>query len=186
MKNIYINKLGLFFALILCALFISCEKFEQPIRININQFKQTGFTANGPSLVLSAQQGAAIGSNNWSPLYEQIVGFNYEPGYVYELLVTETEITYPQGGGKNYQLKQVLSKTKVAETVSFTLDLKLPEVNYIKGNSNNGFKILDEVNIDCHNLCDEMELALRNDTKKLSGKFLLQPNGTIQLIELLN
>lgn len=186
MKNLSSCTLRAFYALILCLFINACEKVEQPIRLNINQFKQTGYTSNGPSLVLSAQMGSSIGSDTWNPLYEQIVGFNYEPGYVYELLVTETEITYPQGSGKAYQLKEIISKRKVNQSIPFTLDLKLPNVNYIKGDVNNGFKILEEVTIDCDNLCNEMALALADDSKKLSGKFILNADGSIKLMELLN
>ena len=174
----------------LCVLFIvatlaSCEKREQPIQIRINQFKQTAF-ASHPTLVLSAQSGNDIGSDKWKPLVNQVVGFEYEEGYIYDLLVVETEVKYPPSASnqKAYQLRQVLSKTKAKADVPFDLDLKVDVVKFINGNANTGYNILDEGNIDCGQLCNELSQALQANTKKLIGKFTLNDDGSIKLVEL--
>lgn len=171
----------------LTLLFISCEKREQAIQLRINQFKQTAISTR-PSLVFSVQEGDEIGSDKWKPLNAQIVGFNYEEGYIYELLVTPTEIKAPKEKGQEtaYQLKQVLSKTKADPNEPFDIDLKLGAIKCVNGNPNTGYNILNQVNIDCGNLCSQFEQALQSGTKKLSGKFVLNENGSIKLVEIVN
>lgn len=173
------------YVLLIVAILASCEKKEQPIQIRINQFKQTTVSTS-PSLVLSAQKGSEIGSNKWRPLCDQIVGFSYEEGYVYDLLVVETEIQYPPGSPKAYQLKQVLSKTKAKANSAFDLDLKLDVVKFINGNASTGYNILDEVKVDCGSLCNELNQVLQSNTKKLIGKFTLNDDGSIKLVELVS
>ncbi len=173
--------------LLICTVFSACEKTDQPFKIRINQFKQTATAPYGPIVTLSAQVGSQIGSVEWSPFYDQIVGFNYEAGYIYDLLVVETEIIHPQAGGSNkaYQLRQVLSKTKVADNITFELTLKNDLVTYVKGDATSGYKLLDEANIDCGNLCTDFANALQSSSKKVGGKFTLNTDGSIKLIELL-
>lgn len=167
--------------------FISCEKTENQIKIRINQFKQTAVAPYGPVVTLSAQQGNEIGGTNWSAFYDQIVGFNYEVGYVYDLLVVETEILNPPVGGnsKAFLLKQVLSKTKVDDSITFNLTLKNDLINYVKGDAVSGYKLLDEADIDCGVLCNEFESAMQSNSKLINGKFVLNSNGSIKLVELL-
>ncbi|MEE1943814.1 DUF4377 domain-containing protein [Pedobacter sp. KR3-3] len=177
------------FILLACfaTLFASCEKKEQPIQFRINQFKQTAITTH-PTLVFSVQQGDEIGGDKWKPLNEPIVGFDYEEGYIYDLLVTDAEVKAAKGNGfqHTFQLRQVLSKTKAKPDDSFDIDLKLGGVKCVNGNSNTGYNILNKVNIDCGNLCSEFEQALQSNTKKLSGKFILNNNGSIKLVEILS
>ena len=163
----------------------SCEKSEQQVKFRVNQFKQTA-VALGPIMTLSIQQGEQIGSNNWTPLYDQIVGFSYEPGYIYEILVTETKIQNPpaNGSSKGYILKQILSKTKVSTSERFSLNLKLDDTVFVTSNINNGYNILEQVDIDCANLCTEFDAAIHSNKKNVKGKFLLNENGSIKLVEL--
>lgn len=186
MKSIAFFRLS---SLLICltVLFISCEKKEQPIQLRINQFKQTAITTR-PELVFSVQEGDEIGGDKWKPLNAQIVGFNYEEGYIYELLVTATEIKTSKEKGKQaaYQLRQVLSKTKADPNESFDIDLKVGAIKCVNGNSNTGYNILNQVNIDCGNLCSQFEQALQSNPKKLSGKFVLNDNGSIKLVEIVN
>ena len=182
------NKILFFLSLFLCSIFInSCEKSENQFKIRINQFKQTAVAEYGPIVTLSAQEGNEIGSANWSPLYNQIIGFDYEIGYVYDLLVAETEILNPNenSGAKAYQLRQVISKTKVDENITFNLTLKQELINFVKGDATSGYKLLNETNIDCGTLCSEFETALHSNPKKLSGKFVIHSNGSIKLVEIL-
>ena len=176
----------LFVTFTIATLLLSCEKIEEPIKFRVNQFKQTAIDV-APVMTLSIQQGSQIGTNTWTPLYDEIVGFVYEPGYIYELLVTETDILNPpaDGSSKAYRLKQILSKTKVANDSSFTLNLKQNETVFVKGDSNSGYNILEQVNIDCGNLCNEFNSALQSNAVNIRGSFILNENGTIKLIELI-
>lgn len=172
-------------SLTLVTLLLSCEKSENPIKFRVNQFKQTAI-GNAPVMTLSIQQGNQIGTDNWTPLYDQIIGFDYEPGYIYELLVTETDILNPPADGstKAYRLNQLLSKTKVSNSDQFTLNLKLNETVFVKGDVNTGYNILEQVEIDCGSLCNSFNSALQSNAAKISGKFILNIDGSIKLVEL--
>ena len=49
----------------------------------------------------------------WSFFYDKIKGFDYEPGFTYELIVSETEIENPAADASSiqYVLKEIVSKT---------------------------------------------------------------------------
>lgn len=56
------------------------------------------------------------GSKEWTLFYERIIGFNFEPGYRYELLVNETKRPEPLPADLSafiYKLEKVISKTAV-------------------------------------------------------------------------
>lgn len=175
----------LFVTLTIGTISFSCEKIEEPIKFRVNQFKQTAVGV-APVMTLSVQQGSQIGTTSWTPLYNDILGFVYEPGYIYELLVTETDILNPpaDGSSKAYRLKQILSKTKVSTNDQFTLNLKLNETVFVKGNVASGYNILEEVDIDCGTLCNEFNLALQSNAANIRGNFILNENGSIKLIGL--
>lgn len=175
----------LFVTLTIAIISFSCEKVEEPIKFRVNQFKQTAIGIS-PVMTLSIQQGSQIGTDNWTPLYNEIVGFVYEPGYIYELLVTQTDILNPpaDGSSKAYRLQQILSKTKVSTTEQFTLNLKLNETLFVKGDVSSGYNILEEVDIDCGTLCNDFNSALRSNAKNIRGNFVLNDNGSIKLISL--
>ena len=50
--------------------------------------------------------------DEWTYFYDQIDGFNYESGYTYELIVTETKVENPAADASSirYQLKELISK----------------------------------------------------------------------------
>lgn len=164
-------------------LFTSCEKREQSIKLRINQFKQTAVDS-GPKLALSVQKEANIGSNSWEPLYCKIAGFDYEPGFIYDLLVTDAKILNPAPGenASGYRLLQVVSKTPTNKP--FDLNLKIVKNVFVNGNQQAGFNLLAETPIDCNNLCNELAQALNNDPDSMIGKFILNPDGSIKLLAL--
>ncbi|MDQ7948024.1 MAG: DUF4377 domain-containing protein [Pedobacter sp.] len=164
-------------------LFSSCEKKEHAIRFRINQFKQPATTPERV-MALSVQEGSAIGSNEWRPLHNTIAGLNYEPGYIYEVLVSETEIMNPPPGTSHvgYRLLEVLSKTPVNQP--FEIKLKVDNKIFVDGNSSMGFNLLNEAHIDCGSLCDDLSQAVSTDPASIVGKFTLNADGSIKLIEL--
>ncbi|MDN3641635.1 DUF4377 domain-containing protein [Lutimonas halocynthiae] len=50
--------------------------------------------------------------DDWTYFYDQIEGFEYVPGYTYELIVTEIKVENPAADASSikYQLKELLSK----------------------------------------------------------------------------
>lgn len=55
--------------------------------------------------------------DEWTYFYDQIEGFTYEPGYSYELLVTEIKVSNPAADASSikYQLKEMVSKVASAD-----------------------------------------------------------------------
>lgn len=66
---------------------------------------------------LLVQEGDEIGTDNWENFYyeDDIVGFNYEPGYIYDLLVKKTTFKNPpmDSSAIKYHLVKIISKEKV-------------------------------------------------------------------------
>ena len=56
--------------------------------------------------------------DDWSLYYYGIDGFDYEPGYEYELIVSENNVENPPAGGSsiNWTLEEVVNKTPVTES----------------------------------------------------------------------
>ncbi|WP_177190183.1 DUF4377 domain-containing protein [Myroides guanonis] len=64
--------------------------------------------------------------NQWSNFYSNIKGFDYEPGYRYELMVKETAIPLNQvpadASSINYELEALISKVKTESAQQSILD----------------------------------------------------------------
>jgi hypothetical protein len=177
-----LKNFSIFILLAYCSFsFLSCEKKEQPIKFRVDQFKQTA-VSTGLVMALSVQQEAEIGGSTWKPLYHKIAGFNYEPGYVYDILVAETKIQNPPQGGSafGYRLLQVLSRTPV--NGPFSLNLKINNSKFVKGDATIGFDLLTEARIDCSNLCTQFDQAINSNSANVIGKFTLNPDGSIKLV----
>jgi hypothetical protein len=61
------------------------------------------------------QQGKLLGSNKWEFFYDNIKGFHYEEGYIYQLKIRIEKTTdLPMDGSdRQYILVKVISKEKV-------------------------------------------------------------------------
>ena len=103
--------------LLICLLFIFCSKDlttgeTEGILIRINSYTQScqGLIEQQCYLV---QQGDAIGSENWALFYDEIEGFDFIPGFVYDLEVSITERNpVPQDVGKyKYTLIKEIRRT---------------------------------------------------------------------------
>jgi heat shock protein HslJ len=71
------------------------------------------------------------GSKEWTLFYERITGFNFEPGYRYELVVIETKRPEPipaDLSAYTYKLEKVLSKTAVVSNTQLS-NWKIMELN---------------------------------------------------------
>ncbi|GAB3221395.1 DUF4377 domain-containing protein [Algoriphagus aestuariicola] len=68
----------------------------------------------GPMTCLQINKGETIGKVEWSLFYDQISGFDYEPGYIYQLEVEVTEKEKPipaDASSLSYKLVKEISKT---------------------------------------------------------------------------
>jgi heat shock protein HslJ len=67
-------------------------------------------TGVGPQMCLQVRESA---EGSWTRLYDAIVGFEYEPGYLYEIRIREEAVANPPADGSSIRrtLVSILSKT---------------------------------------------------------------------------
>lgn len=174
---------------IISLLGISCsDESLETADMRVNHFQQTA-TGEGQTLVYLVQEGSDIGTEKWNNFYFNIEGFEYELGYVYDLIVEKQVVKDPlaDGASINYILIEIISKEKIDDSVSFELMLKSTKrsnpPSFVTGNKVSGFKILNTIEIDCGDLCDQMFQLLETENEIL-GLFNHTETSAIKLIEL--
>ncbi|WP_424493493.1 DUF4377 domain-containing protein [Salinimicrobium sp. GXAS 041] len=89
---------------------------ETPLRVNSYTVSCIG-EMEGECLLV--QEGNAIGTDDWELFYykDDIEGFDYEEGYIYDLIVEKSEIENPpmDASSVNYKLIRIESKEKQEE-----------------------------------------------------------------------
>ncbi len=158
------------------------------VTLKINHYKETAIGID-KTLVLQIQENNNIGSDNWTLFYNEIEGLNYELGYIYEVNTRKETISNPPSDGSSvkYILTDVISKVKVENGIFFELNLKSNSFNppnYVYGNITEGFTILNEINIDCNTICNELSSALANENS-LKGIFSHVNSNKIKLESLI-
>jgi len=180
MKNLLILILSIF------GILFSCSKDDnvqpQTFDMRINHYQNTGI-GEGLFLTLMVQEGNNIGSDNWFKFYNTIEGFDYQPGYIYDLKVVVEQVDNPPADGSSlkYTLQEIKSTQEVDIETSFDIDLKINGQSFITKTF--GYELLDQIEIDCNVLCDELETKLQNEDFVI-GTFKRLPSNEIQLIEL--
>ncbi len=172
--------------LMILGILFSCSNDDdnqsQIIEMRINHFQNTGI-AISPVLTLLVQRGDNIGTDNWTKFYSNIQGFNYEPGTIYNLLVKIEQIDNPplDGSSAKYTLMEIVSTQEVDNETLFDIDLKINGENFVT--TDTGLELLNQINIDCNNLCDELETILQNQDFVV-GTFKRISNNEIKLMGL--
>ena len=172
--------------LMIIGILFSCSNDDgnesQIIDMRINHFQNTGI-AVGPVLTLLVQEGNNIGTDNWTKFYSNIAGFAYESGKIYNLSVKVESIDNPPADGSSlkYTLVELVSTQVIDNETLFDIDLKINGENFITTDS--GLKLLNQIDIDCNNICNELETTIQNQDFVI-GTFKRVSNNEIQLIEL--
>ncbi|BDS10631.1 DUF4377 domain-containing protein [Aureispira anguillae] len=100
---------------VICFMLFSCREDEMGkiTKWRINHYTEDCVGAF-PQKCLLVQEGASIGTGDWQYFYSFIKGFEYEEGYVYDLLVKQTDIIDPpmDASSIDYELVELLSKEK--------------------------------------------------------------------------
>lgn len=153
------------------------------IDMRINHYQNTGIGFLSPVLTLLVQEYNAIGTNNWSRFYDGIAGFNYVPDKIYNLSVKVEKINNPPADGSSlkYTLLEVKSIQEVNNETLFDIDLKINGQNFVTTNA--GYKLLNQIGIDCNSLCNELETSIQNKSFVI-GTFKRVSNNELQLVEL--
>ncbi len=112
---------AIIFITLLSLTIISCEEpepykglFEQEqtnLRVNYYHEECEGVISQRCLLI---QEGNLIGSDEWEYFYDSIDGFNYEAGFLYDLVVDKTTVTDPAADASSieYKLIETLAKKK--------------------------------------------------------------------------
>ncbi len=172
-------------------LFISCNEDDETtsVTLRVDHYKQTAVGVD-KTLVLLVQENKKVGTDDWNFLYSDIQGFEYEMGYVYDLIVIKHIVRNPPADGSSvqYSLKEINSKVKVGESTLFEIELKseskISPSSFVSGDLETGYSLLGEIPINCDTLCNELAEALDNNSE-VTGQFVHQASDSIKLINLL-
>ena len=182
MKNIFLLSVLL--------LFVSCDKEEFEIvnmRVNHHQQIAVGLL---PTFVYQIQEGDQAGTEDWSSLYAEIEGFDYEWGYVYDLRVAKMDIDNPPADASSvkFELREVVSKEPVSPETTFTIRLRsvIRDIDHIviQNTTDDNFSLLEEQVLDCVDLCDQLVRSLENENE-VTGVFRHGTDGSIILQNIL-
>jgi len=156
---------------------------KEVVNMRVNHFKQTAFGAF-PQLVLLTQETAARGGEEWSFFYNEIEGFEYEKAYIYELSVRKEPVENPMQdeSAVKYILQDVISKERIDINETFEIKLKWADHNFVN-NSEDQYFLMDQYEIDCSELCEDLSLKLGNQNE-VTGIFSHGENNSLKLISL--
>lgn len=109
----------LYSILSIITLVFSCNNTD--IDAEITDLRVNGYTVECSGEMegncLLVQEGDKIGTEDWEYFYyeDSILGFDYEPGYMYDLIVRKIRIEDPPQDGSSirYELIRVVSKKQV-------------------------------------------------------------------------
>ncbi|WP_178983937.1 DUF4377 domain-containing protein [Winogradskyella helgolandensis] len=150
--------------------------------MRINHYQNTAIALE-PVLTLLVQYGDSFGTESWNNLYSSIEGFDYAPGYIYDLSVRIDQIGNPaaDAGSYKYTLVEVLAAQEIPAETEFDINLKLNDNVFVTTDS--GYQLLNQIDIDCNTLCDTLDELLENQDIVV-GTFKHSANNIIQLIAL--
>lgn len=169
---------------LLCICLFSCTNDDnedsQTVNLKVNHYRNTG-VGEGQYLTLLIQEEEAIGSSEWSRLYSPIEDFNYVPGKIYDLTVEKMKVKNPPADGSSirYKLISINNTEDVDADTTFEIDLKSNGNNFVRLDS--GFSILNEIEMDCNLLCDEMTQKLEAQDRVIGDFKHVFPNGIVLL-----
>ncbi len=141
-----------------------------------------GFSNSPRLLPLSTKSGET------SSFYRFVEGFDYEPGFDYELRVFETpnDPELQDAPSVSYELIEVISKTpgSTTETFDVWLGTNFGDTTeyYTSGTDLTGFQLLETISIECGDVCDALTAVIPEDRFSLFGTFTRNDSNNYTLI----
>ena len=131
------------------------------------------------------QIGEDIGNENWNSFPYIINGFDYELGYIYDIEVSKKHLELTiDGPNAEYSLFKIISMEEVSKNTTFDIILTIKYHNgfesLVKRDEYNNFSLLDNINIECGELCDDLDQGIENQIG-LIGTFNHLNKNTIKL-----
>ena len=167
-----------------CSLTGNVQDNTELVYMQVNHYPTTAI-GSFPKLVFLVREGEEPGNSEWQYFYDEIEGFNYQPGFVYELNVKKETLENPpqDGSSFNYDLINIVSKEKVPEGALFEIRLKWAGENFVIKNSAAELALLHEYEINCTDLCEELLQKLEN-SEEVTGTFSHDGNNKLKLISI--
>ena len=150
--------------------------------MRINHYQNTAIALE-PVITLLVQFDDDIGTDNWNNFYATIEGFTYVPGSIYDLSVRFDQFGNPAADDGSFKqtLLEVIAVQDVPNDTEFDINLKLDDNVFVTTDS--GYQLLNQINIDCNTLCDDLDLRLEQQDIVV-GTFTRLGTNDIQLIGL--
>ncbi|MBW1295560.1 DUF4377 domain-containing protein [Aquimarina litoralis] len=184
--------------LILLLLIISCNDDDDVIEITsirVNHYLDTGFITffGNLGVINTIQEGNQIGQEEFLNSYSEIQGFEYELGFIHDLLVKKIQISDPPQDGSSIKLEllEVLSKQAAPLDTEFKIQLTLNTnedtfLNWVIVDQENNFSLINSsISIECGSLCLEL-LTRINNQEQITGVFTHGENNTYILQNILD
>ncbi|MBI9035068.1 MAG: DUF4377 domain-containing protein [Bacteroidales bacterium] len=161
----------------------SCKK-EEKANLKINHY-MTSCIGTQPQLCYLQKEDVAE-ADNWEYGYDEIIGFEYEWGYVYELKVKIKDIENPpiDASDKEIHLEQIVSKQKVDSELTFEIPLRDEFMDaYFTNSTEYGLQLVLGINIEFEGptLEDEFTEHVYSEGG-ITGIFKHKNNSTIVLV----
>ena len=165
---------------------VSCSLKGNPpgrpdmVDMRVNHFRQTA-VGEGRYLVYLVQEEDEIGNTSWNYFYDEIEGFDYEQGYVYDIKARKFNIDNPPADGSSlkYVLVSVISKEEVPVDETFDINLKSYGENFVT-QSENDLLLLNKYKIECSSMCETLAADLL-ERDKVTGTFIHGPGESLLL-----
>ncbi|GAA0726575.1 hypothetical protein GCM10009430_33690 [Aquimarina litoralis] len=177
---------------------ITCKDDDEHMEITsirVNHYLDTGFiTFFGDLGVINLiQEGDQIGQEEFLSSYEGIQGFQYELGFIHDLLVKKTQISDPPQDGSSIKIEliEVLSKQPVLLDTEFRIQLTLHTnndtfLNWVELDQENNFYLTNStISINCGDLCSELINHINNQ-EQITGVFTHGEGNSYILKEIIN
>jgi len=139
---------------------------------------------------IQSEEEGNMGSSSWGLLYEDIMGLDYEPGYIYTIRVRASKIQeeHTSGETRMYEMLKQISKEKVAEETEFDIFLKFDRTMvFVTGDCDAGLSLVGSVPItrEASVDCGQLESDLADDAVlSITGTFVhdTETAGAIKLL----
>ncbi|ARN78270.1 hypothetical protein BST97_09855 [Nonlabens spongiae] len=179
------KKLAILLLLALAACSNDDSADEERVNMIIDHHYEMGVGV-GPVPVLRVQEGDQIASNQFQIFYGGITGFNFEPGFVYELEVLKRNVENPPADAPSieYILVNEVSKMPVPANTTFEMKIKDFGTEFVISETDGTYNFLSFIPLDCQQRCNELEQAIQNNSQVV-GVFEHDGNGGVVLIDIL-
>jgi hypothetical protein len=156
---------------------------NEEVTLFVNHYKTTS-TLHGTQFLI--QENEAIGSTTFEGT-AFITNFDFEPGFTYDMTAKKitTENTVTNATTVSYELVTLQDKKQVSPQATFEIPVTtflngVGYISFIQGSTATGFKLGQEITIDCLNECSQLEGLVTNE-EIATGTFSHGPNSSYVL-----